>query len=60
MIIVSVTFIVCWFPNNAFFMAATYAEQTTGLAVGYYPTVFLAYLNICLNPFIYATKHEGK
>ena len=29
------------------------------MAVGYYPTVFLVYLNICLNPFIYATKHEG-
>jgi len=35
------------------------AQHTTGLAVGYYPTVFLAYLNVCTNQFIYATKHEG-
>jgi len=29
------------------------------VAVGYYPTVFLIYLNTCMNPFIYAAKHEG-
>jgi len=59
MIIVSVTFIICWLPNNIFFLVLTYSVQTTNLAVGYYPTVFLAYLNICTNPFIYALKHEG-
>ena len=26
---------------------------------GYYATVFLSYLYICMNPFIYAAKHEG-
>ena len=59
-IVVSVVFIVCWFPNNMFFMIGlSVAQHTTGMVVGYYPTVFLAYLNVCMNPFIYATKHEG-
>jgi len=59
MLIVSVAFIVCWLPNNAFFLIVAYSVQTATLVVGYYPTVFLAYLNVCLNPFIYALKHEG-
>jgi len=59
MLIVSVAFIVCWLPNNAFFLVLFYSVQSTNLVVGYYPTVFLVYLNVCLNPFIYALKHEG-
>jgi len=59
MIIVTVFFVVCWLPNNIFYMISTLTVQTSTLAVGYYPTVFLIYLNICTNPFIYALKHEG-
>jgi len=59
MIIVSVTFVVCYCPNNVYFLILTHAPQTSTLAVGYYPTVFLMYLNVCMNPFIYATKHDG-
>jgi len=41
-------------------MIVDYTAQTNdSLFVGYYPTVFLAYLNVCMNPFIYATKHDG-
>jgi len=35
------------------------SAQIGALYVGYFPTVFMAYLNICMNPFIYATKHDG-
>jgi len=61
MIIVSVAFVICWFPNNIYFMIMDNAMQTgTSLVyVGYLPTIFLAYLNNCMNPFIYAMKHEG-
>jgi len=60
MTIVTVAFVISWFPNNIFFVIFTFSPQVDGyLAVGYYPTVFLIYLNICLNPFIYAAKHEG-
>jgi len=59
MIIVSVAFIVCYCPNNVLFLILLYVPNTSILMVGYYPTVFLMYLNVCLNPFIYATKHDG-
>ena len=57
MIIVSVAFVASWFPNNIYFTLPI--QQAGHLAVGYYPTVFLIYLNVCLNPFIYAAKHDG-
>jgi len=59
MIIVSVAFIACWFPHNIYFLILTYSEPSVYLIVGYYLMVFLVYLNVCMNPFIYATKHEG-
>ena len=59
MIIVTVAFVVCWFPMNIYVLILTVSAKTTTLAVGYYPTIFLVYLNICMNPFIYALKHEG-
>ena len=33
--------------------------KSSELTIGYLVTVFLPYINISLNPFIYATKHEG-
>ena len=33
--------------------------QTSELATGYAGTLSLPYINISLNPFIYAAKHEG-
>jgi len=59
MIIVSVVFVVCYCPNNVFFLILVRAPPNSTLVAGYYPTVFLMYLNICMNPFIYATKHDG-
>jgi len=59
MIIVSVVFVVCYCPNNVLFLILVRAPPTSSLVVGYYPTVFLMYLNVCMNPFIYATKHDG-
>jgi len=59
MIIVSVAFVICWFPNNIYFMIVENEAQPDNLYVGYYFTVFMAYLNTCINPFIYAMKHEG-
>jgi len=58
MIIVSVTFVICWFPSNIYIMTADVTQELS-LNVGYYPTVFMAYLNPCINPFIYAIKHDG-
>jgi len=60
MIIVSVAYVICFFPYNIYFIIVNAATQTsTGLHVGYYATVFLSYVYLCMNPFIYAIKHEG-
>jgi len=59
MIIVSVAFVICWFPNNIYFVVANNTAKTGYLYSGYYFTVFMACLNTCMNPFIYALKHEG-
>ena len=59
MIIVSVAFVVCWTPFQMYFMIVDNTAQPSDVFVGYFATVFLVYLNICINPFIYAAKHEG-
>jgi len=59
MMIVSVAYLVCWFPTTVYFLIADNTPTASDLFVGYYPTVFLSYLYICMNPFIYAIKHEG-
>jgi len=61
MIIVSVFFIVCWCPLNIYLMVVDDIDlqQSHELTIGYVVNLFLPYINISLNPFIYATKHEG-
>jgi len=62
MIIVSGAFVICWFPVTTYYLfvdASTYDSPAAGgLQVGYHMTVFLSQLYICMNPFIYALKHE--
>jgi len=59
MIIVSITFIICWFPISIYFIIVDVSVPNGGVFVGYFFTVFMACLNICMNPFIYALKHDG-
>lgn len=60
MILVCAAFIVCLFPSTFYFYFVDYKTQTANdIFVGYYATVFLSYLYVCMNPFIYAVKHEG-
>jgi len=59
MIIVSTFFIICWSPLNLYVMAVENWLVSGELIIGYVVTLFLPYVNISLNPFIYATKHEG-
>jgi len=58
MIIVSAFFILCWFPLNVYIMVVKTLD-TSELVIGYIVTLFLPYVNISLNPFIYSSKHEG-
>ena len=59
MIIVSAFFVVCWFPHNVYIMVVDNVLKSSELTIGYIVTLFLPYINISLNPFIYAIKHEG-
>jgi len=60
MIIVSVAFVICWFPTAFYFIIVDNTIQAASdMFAGYSATVILSYLYICMNPFIYAIKHEG-
>ena len=58
MIIVTAFFAVCWSPLNIWLVAVKANVQINERAVGY-TAVFLTYINISLNPFIYVTKYDG-
>ena len=58
MIIVTTFFIACWCPMNIYVMLIESTERASELVLGY-AVLFLPYINISLNPFIYVTKHEG-
>ena len=56
MIIVSVAFAVCWFPNHIFYLFLIIQYNVPNNDAFYSFSVSLIFLNICPNPFIYATK----
>lgn len=51
MIIVSVAFVVCWFPTSIYFVVFD-ITTSSDLFVGYYATVFLSYLYTCTYLYI--------
>ena len=59
MIIVSVFFTICWCPVNVYLILMDGVSDNSVSSIIYLATLFLPYVNISLNPFIYATKHEG-
>jgi len=59
MIIVSVFFTICWCPVNVYIILMEGVSDYNVRSIIFVATLFLPYVNISLNPFIYATKHEG-
>ena len=59
MIIVSVAYIICWSPMNVLHLYEITVGPTIYAVAALYPALFLIYLYICMNPFIYGLKHEG-
>lgn len=57
MIIVSSSFVLCWLPNQLFYLL-TFIDDAYNIEAVYHGTVFLIFLNVCMNPLIYAAKHE--
>ena len=57
LILVSVSFFVCWCPNQIYYL---YILQT-GLqfdGIVYTVTLLFIFMNVILNPFIYASKYD--
>src|SRR6218665_530986 len=59
MIVISVVFAVSWFSNQiwAFLYTIKYTYDNSDALQSF--SVFLIFLNVCLNPFIYAVKHRA-
>ena len=58
MVIVSVLFVISWLPCNVYLLLFQLNLDIEFNNNIYYGLLFLAFLNVCLNPFIYAAKYE--
>ena len=59
MILVCGFYAVMWLPNHvSFLILISSANPSRSLLSGYYVSVFFAFLYVCANPFIYATKFD--
>ncbi|XP_033127477.1 kappa-type opioid receptor-like [Anneissia japonica] len=58
MVIVSVTYFICWTPNQIFFINFTLGGEFDFNGAVYYITVALSLCNICINPIIYTFKYN--
>ena len=58
MILVSVFFAICDLPMNIYNMLSSTGILTSHSVTSYNVSVFVSFLYICANPFIYATKFD--
>ena len=58
MILVCVFYAVAWLPENVYYLLVNLDANLTLRDSGYYAVMFVAFLYVCMNPFIYATKFE--
>jgi len=58
MILVSASYAICDMPMSIYFLILNIDPNVTLLESGYYASMFLSFLYICANPFIYATKFD--
>lgn len=58
MFLVSLTYAVCWTPNQIIYFYYNLVSQTDFTGFFYLFTVILAGFNVCINPIIYAFKYR--
>jgi 7 transmembrane receptor (rhodopsin family) len=58
MLIVTTLFVVSWLPNNVYFLIYFSSSDASILNAGYNVTVLIAFVNVSVNPFIYAGKYQ--
>lgn len=58
MIIVSLAFVACWFPSQVWYLISVSFQDLVVSGTVYTASLFLIFLNLIVNPFIYAAKLE--
>ena len=58
MVAVSVTYMVCWGPNEMFYFYSNMGGSVNWNGLFYYYTVVSALCNMCVNPIIYACHYQ--
>ena len=58
MIIVSAFYTISWMPDHIYYLMVNIGFNLTLLHTGHYITNIVAFVYICANPFIYATKFD--
>jgi len=59
MIMVTAFFAISWLPNHLYYLILNVADNNLNiLNSGWYGTMFIAFFNICANPFIYAASYD--
>ncbi|XP_041457374.1 allatostatin-A receptor-like [Lytechinus variegatus] len=58
LLVVVVTFMICWAPNQFIFLAFNLGANVDFASWYYHFSVILAICNSCMNPFIYVFKHK--
>jgi len=56
MILVSAFYVITWTPNNTFYLITHVNSNLTLIDTAYYVFMFMGFLYISVNPFIYAAK----
>ena len=58
MILVCAFFAIAWLPGNVYYLLVSVDVELTLRESSYYAVIFISFLYICVNPFIYATKFD--
>lgn len=58
LVVVAVCFVICWSPNQIYFLMMNLGYPWDFSSTFYHFTVFMVFLNSCINPFIYSLKYQ--
>ncbi len=58
LLIVSICFILCWSPNQIYYLRFNLGYHVNFNGAFYHFTVIAVFLNCCINPFVYALQYE--
>ena len=58
LIVVCITYAICWTPNQIVYLLYNLGGSLDFNSMMFFVTVYLAFFNICINPFIYAFKYR--